>query len=70
MDLSHEWFVEMAKSFGLFYLLALSIGITVYAYWPSLGGRFDKAAKSIMNDEEGPARVGPSTSKPEDTPCR
>ncbi|MFD2739987.1 cbb3-type cytochrome c oxidase subunit 3 [Sulfitobacter aestuarii] len=51
----HEFFVEMAKSFGLFYLLALSIGITIYAFWPSLGGRFDKAAKSILDDENGPA---------------
>ena len=56
MDISHEWFVGAAKSFGLFYLIALSIGITVYAYWPSLGGRFDKAAKSILDDEDGPAK--------------
>lgn len=56
MDISHEWFVGAAKSFGLFYLIALSIGITVYAYWPSLGGRFDKAANSILDDEDGPAK--------------
>nr|WP_281361033.1 cbb3-type cytochrome c oxidase subunit 3 [Sulfitobacter maritimus] len=46
----------IAKSFGLFYLIALSIGITVYAFWPSLGNRFDKAAQSVLDDEEGPCR--------------
>lgn len=56
MGLSHEWFAEAAKSFGLFYLIALSIGITVYAFWPSLGKRFDTAAKSILDDEEGPSQ--------------
>lgn len=66
MGLSHEWLVEAAKSFGLFYLIALSVGITVYAFWPSLGPRFDKAANSILDDEDGPAQSTPA----EDTPCR
>lgn len=57
MDFSHEWFVEAAKSFGLFYLITLSIGITAYAYWPSLGKRFDIAANSILNDEDGPSEI-------------
>ena len=56
MDIPHEWFVVAAKSFGLFYLIALSIGITVYAFWPGLSTRFDKAANSILDDEEGPCR--------------
>ena len=56
MDLSHDLTSAIAKSFGLFYLLALSIGITACAFWPSLGKRFDKAAKSILNDEDGPCR--------------
>lgn len=68
MDIPHEWFVGMAKSFGLFYLIALSIGITVYAFWPSLENRFDKAAKSILDDEDGPAQR--DESDPEDEPCR
>ena len=66
MELSHAWFVEAAKSFGLFYLITLSIGITVYAYWPSLCGRFDKAANSILDDEDGPAPSG----RAEDAPCQ
>ncbi|GAD56994.1 cbb3-type cytochrome c oxidase subunit 3 [Limimaricola cinnabarinus] len=56
MEISHELFVGFSKSFGLFYLIALSVGITLYAFWPSLGGRFDKAAKSILDDEDGPCR--------------
>lgn len=56
MELSHEFSVGFAKSFGLFWLIALSIGITAYAYWPSLGRRFDIAAKSILDDEDGPVR--------------
>ena len=47
---------------------ALSIGITVYAFWPSLGDRFDKAAKSILDDEDGPAKG--DAADPEDAPCR
>jgi cytochrome c oxidase cbb3-type subunit 4 len=56
MDLSHDSLVIFAKTFGLIYLIVLSIGITVYAYWPSLGQRFDRAAKSVLDDEEGPCR--------------
>ena len=68
MELSHDLSVGLAKSFGLFWLIALSIGITVYAFWPSLGRRFDKAAKSILDDEEGPAQDEADTE--EDKPCR
>lgn len=64
MGMSHEWFVGAAKSFGLFYLIALSIGITVYAFWPSLGKRFDKAANSILDDEDGPAPQGKAAEEP------
>lgn len=56
MEFTYEWTSAFAKSFGLIYLIALSIGITVYAFWPSLGKRFDKAAKSVLDDEEGPCQ--------------
>ena len=56
MDISHDWIVGFAKSFGLFYLIALSVGVAVYAFWPSLGKRFDRAAKSVLDDEDGPCR--------------
>lgn len=54
MDLDHGTMVAFAKSFGLFYLIALSIGVLVYAYWPSNKGRFDRAARSIVHDEDVP----------------
>jgi cytochrome c oxidase cbb3-type subunit 4 len=56
MDISHDTLVVFSKTFGLFYLIALSVGVTVYAFWPSLGKRFDKAAKSVLDDEDGPCR--------------
>ncbi|MGR3757897.1 MAG: cbb3-type cytochrome c oxidase subunit 3 [Tranquillimonas sp.] len=54
--MTYELASAVAKSFGLFYLIALSVGITLYAFWPSLGKRFDRAANSLANDEEGPCR--------------
>ena len=50
------WF---SKSFGLFYLIALSIIIVVYAYWPSNKKEFDEAARSILGDEDKPQRDQP-----------
>ncbi len=68
MEVSHEFLVAMAKSFGLFWLVGLSIGITAYAFWPALGGRFNKAANSILDDEDGPARH--DVARSEDRPCQ
>lgn len=50
----HDTLVAIAKSWGLFYLIALSIGILVYTFWPANRKRFDRAKNSIMNDENGP----------------
>lgn len=56
IDLDHGSIVAFAKSFGLFYLIALSIGVLVYAYWPSNKQRFDDAARNIIHDEDKPWR--------------
>ena len=56
MEISHDAVVVFAKTFGLFYLIALSVGVAVYAFWPSLGKRFDRAANSVLDDEDGPCR--------------
>jgi len=48
--------VAFAKSFGLLYLIALSIGIVIFAFWPSNKKRFDRAARSILDDEDRPWR--------------
>ena len=50
------WF---SKSFGLFYLIALSIAVVVYACWPSNKKRFDAAARSILGHEDKPRRAQP-----------
>lgn len=56
MPFSHETLVWFSKSYGLFYLLALSLIVVAYAYWPSNKKSFDKAAKSILESEDKPWR--------------
>ena len=56
MGFDHDTVVAFAKSFGLFYLIAMSIGVVIYACWPSNKKRFDQAAKSILHDEDRPWR--------------
>jgi cytochrome c oxidase cbb3-type subunit 4 len=56
MEISHEALVAFAKSYGLFFLIALSVAVVVYVFWPSHKKRFDKAAKSVLDDEDGPCR--------------
>lgn len=52
--MNHETLVAFAKSWGLFYLIVLSIGVLIYTFWPSNRERFKHAKNSIMNDEDGP----------------
>ena len=47
MDVEHNTLVWFSKSFGLFYLIALSIIVLIYAYWPLNKKGFDRAATSI-----------------------
>lgn len=56
MSFTYEKLVAFSKSWGLIYLIVIFIAAAVYAYWPSLKGRFDRAAKSIFDDEDGPCR--------------
>lgn len=56
IELTHDVFVGFSKSFGLFYLIALSVGILVYACWPANKKKFDCAASNVLSDEEGPCR--------------
>jgi cytochrome c oxidase cbb3-type subunit 4 len=59
MSFDHDFLVGFSKSFGLFYLIALSIGVLIYAYWPSNKTRFDRAAHSILRDEDKPSQDKP-----------
>ena len=54
MDFSHETVVGIAKSFGLFYLIALSVAVVLYTYWPRNRDRFERAGESIIDDEDCP----------------
>jgi len=50
----HDFLVFISKTFGLFYLIALSLGVLVYAYWPKNKPRFDAAARAILEKEDRP----------------
>lgn len=54
MGIAHETLVVIAKSWGLFYLLALSAGVLIYTFWPGNRKGFKHAKNSIMDDENGP----------------
>jgi cytochrome c oxidase cbb3-type subunit 4 len=50
----HDAIVAMSKSWGLFYLIALAIGVVAYAYWPANRAGFDRAKKSILDKDDRP----------------
>jgi len=54
MELDHQSFVGFAKSWGLFYLIALAVGVLVYTFWPSNRTRFDRAKNSILDKNDTP----------------
>jgi cytochrome c oxidase cbb3-type subunit 4 len=54
MNFDHETLVAFSKSFGLFYLIALSLAVLIYAYWPSKRSQFDRAARNIIENEDTP----------------
>lgn len=56
MDVDHGTLVWFSKSFGLFYLIGLSLAVLAYTFWPSNKTRFDRAAQSIIQDEDKPFR--------------
>ena len=54
MDFDHDTLVAFSKSYGLFYLIGMSVVVLIYACWSSNRSRFDKAAKSIIDSEDKP----------------
>lgn len=56
MMIDHQMLVGFAKSFGLFYLMAMAAAALIYACWPANRGKFDKAARDIIDDEDKPWR--------------
>lgn len=54
MDIDHYTVVAFAKSWGLFYLIALAAGVLIYALWPGNRSRFDRAKTSILDKDDRP----------------
>ena len=57
--MDQDFGVWFSKSFGVFDLIALSIGIVAYAYWPSNKRKFDEAAQSILGHDDKPHKDQP-----------
>jgi len=56
MELGHETLVAISKSWGLFYLVAFSIGVAIYAFWPANRAGFTRAKMSILGDDDTPLK--------------
>lgn len=56
MDIGHDTLVALAKSWGLFYLIALSIGVLIYTFWPGNRKRFARAKLIVLDKEDRPWR--------------
>ncbi|WP_062584894.1 MULTISPECIES: cbb3-type cytochrome c oxidase subunit 3 [unclassified Rhizobium] len=54
MSLDHETLVAFSKSWGLFYLIALAIGVVIYALWPANLSKFHVAKQSILDEDDKP----------------
>ena len=52
--MSHDFAMMLSKSFGLFWLLGMAIGVVIYAYWPANRKRFDHAASIALREEDRP----------------
>ena len=64
MGIDHDTLVGFAKSWGLFYLIGFSIAVLVYVFWPGNSKRFDRAKKSILDDDDKPRNDGPRNDGP------
>ncbi len=54
MEVDHNSVVAFAKSWGLFYLIAMAVGVLIYALWPGNRKRFNRAKKSILDKDDRP----------------
>jgi cytochrome c oxidase cbb3-type subunit 4 len=54
MEFSHDALVAISKSWGLFYLIAFSIAVVVYAFRPRNRQQFNQAKHSILEQDDRP----------------
>lgn len=52
--MNHEFLVAFSKSWGLFYLIGMTVAVMVYTFWPSNRRRFDDAKRSVLEREDEP----------------
>ena len=52
MTIDHETLTAFAKTYGLIYMMIVFFGAVVYALWPSHQSKFDRAANSILEQDE------------------
>jgi cytochrome c oxidase cbb3-type subunit 4 len=56
LEFSHETVVWFSKSWGLFYLLALSAGVLIYTLKPSNKDKFERADNQVLETEAEPCQ--------------
>ena len=54
MPIDHDTLVAFSKSWGLFDLIALSVGVLIYTFRPANRKRFDQAKTSILDQDDKP----------------
>ncbi|WP_095084121.1 cbb3-type cytochrome c oxidase subunit 3 [Mesorhizobium sophorae] len=54
MNFDHDTVVGFTKSWGLFYLIAMAVGVLIYVFWPSNLERFHAAKKNILDEDDKP----------------
>ena len=51
MTFDYDTLASFAKSWGLFYLIAMAIAVVVYTFRPSNKATFDKAKNDILDED-------------------
>lgn len=54
MDFDHGMLVGFSKSWGLFYLIGLTIAVCVYTFRPKNRKKFTDAKNSILREDDRP----------------
>ena len=54
MPFDYETLTGFSKSWGLFYLLACTVCVLVYTFWPANKERFDRAKRDILDEDDTP----------------
>lgn len=50
--MTHDTVLVFSKTWGAMYLLLIFLAAVIWVYWPRRKGIYDKAAQSLLGDEE------------------